>query len=96
MSQNCSSLWDNLRMTDRPRWWLILVAAAMVSIFVYESLGATGTLLLFAGLVASLGAARWYRQRSSARVYCPVCGETLASTARECRHCGSARWPVEN
>jgi hypothetical protein len=84
-------------MTDRPRWWLIGVAALMAAIFLYQSIGLKGEIVLVAVTVAGLGGYRWYRSRnprSAGSVRCLTCGETLASTARECKYCGSARWTV--
>jgi len=84
-------------MTDRPRWWLIGVAALMAAIFLYESIGPVGAALLVAGFGVGSAGWRWYRQRNPAKgpaVRCLSCGETLASTARECKYCGSARWTV--
>jgi hypothetical protein len=84
-------------MTDRPRWWLIGVAVLVAGIFLYESIGMVGAGLLVAGF--GLGTMGWrlYRKRVPAKgpsVRCLSCGETLASTARECKYCGSARWTV--
>jgi len=90
-------VWDNLRMTEKPRWWLIGVAALMAAIFLYQSIGAAGALALCLGLPAGLGVYRFYRSRNPARapaVRCLTCGEALSSTARECKYCGSARWTV--
>src|SRR5580698_3671410 len=41
-----------LRMTDRPRWWLMAVAALMAAIFLYESVGLVGVALLVVGFGA--------------------------------------------
>jgi hypothetical protein len=85
-------------MTDRPRWWLIGVAALLATIFLYESVGVVGAALLVVGFaVGSLGW-RTFRRRVRAKgpvVRCLSCGETLASTARECKYCGSARRSVD-
>ncbi len=84
-------------MTDRPRWWLMGVAALMAAIFVYQSIGLVGTIVLVAGTAASLAGYRLYRSRharGATAVRCLTCGETLASTARQCKYCGSARWTV--
>jgi hypothetical protein len=86
-------------MTDRPRWWLIGVAAVMAAIFLYQNVGLAGTLVLGVGTLVAFAAVRWYRLRNppqAPQVVCLVCGEALASTARQCRHCGSARWTVKN
>jgi len=53
--------------------------------------------VLAVGAAAGLGGYRLYRSRrrlKAGAVRCLTCGETLASTARECKHCGSARWTV--
>jgi hypothetical protein len=84
-------------MTDGPRWWLIGVAALMAAIFTYQSIGTVGAAVLAVGAVAGFAGYRFYRSRKSAKgasVRCLTCGETLASTARECKYCGSARWTV--
>ena len=84
-------------MTDRPRWWLIGVAAVMAAIFLYQSMGQEGTIVLCVGAMAGFAGYRLYRSRRPAKgpsVRCLTCGETLASTARECKYCGSARWTV--
>jgi hypothetical protein len=84
-------------MTDKPRWWLIAVAALMAAIFLYQSVGLLGALLLVAGFVVGTIAWRLYRQRvlpKGSAVRCLSCGEALAATARSCKYCGSARWTV--
>jgi hypothetical protein len=84
-------------MTDRPRWWLIGVAALMAAIFLYQSIGMAGAVVLVVGSIGGLVGYRYYRSRKSGKsagVRCLTCGETLASTARECKYCGSARWTV--
>jgi hypothetical protein len=84
-------------MTDKPRWWLIGVAALMAAIFLSQSIGLEAFLLLGLGALAGFAGYRFYRSRNPAKapaVRCLVCGETLASTARECKYCGSARWTV--
>jgi hypothetical protein len=84
-------------MTDRSRWWLIGVAALMAAVFLYQSIGLAGAIALFAGSIAALVAYRLYRSRKPARsagVRCLTCGETLPSTARACKYCGSTRWTV--
>jgi hypothetical protein len=84
-------------MTDRPRWWLIGVAALMAAIFLYESVGMVGAIVVLAGTIAGAIGYRFYRSRRPAKaggVRCLTCGETLPSTARECKHCGSTRWTV--
>lgn len=84
-------------MTDRPRWWLIGVAALMAAIFLYQSIGLVGEIVLVAVTVAGLAGYRLYRSRhprGGASVRCLTCGETLAPTARACKYCGSARWTV--
>ena len=86
-------------MTEKPRWWLILVAAAMAAIFLYQSIGRNATLLLLAGYAIGYGAYRFRQSRRSparAANRCLTCGDTLPASARECRHCGSARWTVIN
>jgi uncharacterized membrane protein len=73
------------------------VAALMAAIFTYQSIGLVGAVVLLVGAVAGFVGYRWYRGRNpikAAAVRCLTCGETLASTARECRYCGSARWTV--
>jgi hypothetical protein len=84
-------------MSERPRWWLIGVAALLAAIFVYQSIGPVGAAVLAAGSLAGIGGYRWHRSRRPARapgVRCLTCGETLASTARECKYCGGTRWTV--
>jgi hypothetical protein len=84
-------------MSDTPRWWRMIVAALVVSIFLYQFIGLMGAVVLVAGTIAALAIHRVYRTRRPARspgVRCLTCGETLASTARECKYCGSARWTV--
>jgi len=88
---------DNLRMTDKPRWWLIGVAALMAAIFLYQSIGPVGVIVLAAGSLAGCAVYRFYRARNPAKapaVRCLTCGETLSSTARACKYCGSARWTI--
>jgi hypothetical protein len=83
-------------MTER-RWWLIGVAAVTAAIFLYQSIGTVGTLVLVAGFLAGFAGYRLYRSRNPAKppaVRCLTCGETLSSTARQCKYCGSARWTV--
>lgn len=84
-------------MTDRRRWWLMVVAALTAAIFLYQSIGLPGAMVLLVGSVAGLAGYRWYGSRNppkAAAVRCLTCGETLASTARECKYCGSARWTL--
>ena len=84
-------------MADRPRWWLMGVATLMAAIFLYESIGLWGAVVLVVGGIAAFAIHRVYRTRrppKSPGVRCLTCGETLASTARECKYCGSARWTV--
>jgi hypothetical protein len=86
-----------LRMTDRPRWWLMGVAALMAAIFLYESVGLVGAMALLVGTIAGSIGYRFYRSHRAGKavgVRCLTCGETLPSTARECKYCGSARWTV--
>ena len=73
------------------------VAVLMAAIFLYESIGLTGALLLVAGFVVGTIGWRLYRKRVPVKatpVRCLSCGEALASTARSCKYCGSARWTV--
>ena len=73
------------------------VAALMAAIFTYQSIGLVGAVVLGVGAIAGLGGYRFYRSRrrlKAGAVRCLTCGETLASTARECKYCGSARWTV--
>jgi hypothetical protein len=73
------------------------VAALMAAIFTYESIGLVGAIVLCVGSLAGFMGYRWYRGRNPAQaaaVRCLTCGETLASTARECKYCGSARWTI--
>jgi hypothetical protein len=84
-------------MTDRPRWWLIGVATVVAAIFLYQSIGLTGEIVLVAGVTVGFAAHRFYRSRNPEKppaVRCLTCGETLSSTARNCKYCGSARWTV--
>jgi len=78
-------------MTDRPRWWLIGVAALLAALFLYQSIGLVWAIGLFVGSMAALAAYRFYRGRKSVGVRCLTCEETLPSTARECRYCGGTR-----
>jgi hypothetical protein len=83
----------------RPQWWLILVAAALAALMLYQNIGAAGGGVLFAAFLLGSVGWRFYRGRNPARPAahrCLTCGETLSPTARECRHCGGARWTVEN
>ena len=84
-------------MTDRPRWWLIGAATLMAWIFLYESIGLWGVTVLVVVAILAFAMHRFYRSQHPAKapgVRCLSCGETLASTARECKYCGSARWTV--
>jgi len=84
-------------MTDSRRWWLIVVAALMAAIFTWQSIGELGAIVLFVASLAVFAGYRWYRSRNPAAapaVRCLTCGETLASTARQCKYCGSAKWTV--
>jgi len=84
-------------MTDKPRWWLIGVAASMAAIFLYQSIGLAGAMVLVVATIGSFAGYRFYRSRNPAKaaaVRCLTCGETLPSTARACKYCGSARWTV--
>ena len=88
---------DNFRMTQSPRWWLMGVAALMAAIFLYQSIGLTGAMVLVVALAAGFAGYRLYRARKGGRasgVRCLTCGETLAPTARGCKYCGSTRWTV--
>lgn len=84
-------------MSDTPQWWRMIVAALVAAIFLYQFIGLIGAVVLVAGMIAGMVGYRSYRARRPARtagVRCLTCGETLASTARECKYCGSARWTV--
>jgi len=84
-------------MTDRPRWWLIGVAALLAVVFLYESIGMAGAIALAVGSIAALAVYRFYRSRKPAKpaaIRCLTCGETLPATARQCKYCGSTRWTV--
>lgn len=84
-------------MADKPRWWLICVAALMAAIFLYQSIGPAGSIALVVGTIVSFAGYRLHRSRNptqAAAVRCLTCGETLPSTARACKYCGSARWTV--
>jgi hypothetical protein len=73
------------------------VAALMAAIFTYQSIGLVGAMVLGAVVIAGFGGYRFYRSRrrlKAGAVRCLTCGETLASTARACKYCGSARWTV--
>jgi predicted membrane channel-forming protein YqfA (hemolysin III family) len=73
------------------------VAALMAAIFLYQSIGRAGAIMLTVGALAGLAGFRFYRSRNpnkATSVRCLTCGETLSSTARECKYCGSARWTV--
>jgi uncharacterized OB-fold protein len=74
------------------------VAALVAAIFLYQFIGLMGAAVLVALTIAGMVGYRFYRSRRPARragVRCLTCGETLASTARECKYCGSARWTVD-
>ena len=84
-------------MTNRPRWWLTGVAALLAAIFIYQSIGEGGAIVLCLGSLAGFAGYRFYRSRNpakAAKVRCLTCGEILSSTARECKYCGSARWTI--
>ena len=84
-------------MTDRPRWWLIVVAALTAAIFLYQSIGLAGVMVLLAAFGAGSAGYRLYRSRRAGQapgVRCLTCGETLSPTARNCKYCGSARWTI--
>ena len=66
----------------------------MAAIFLYESVGLVGAGLLVVGFAVGTVGWRVLRRRKVAGVKCLTCGESLASTARECKYCGSARWTV--
>jgi hypothetical protein len=69
----------------------------MAAIFTYQSIGTVGAIVLLGGSVVGFAGYRFYRSRNPSKagtVRCVTCGETLASTARECKYCGSARWTV--
>ena len=73
------------------------VATLMAAIFLYESIGLVGAAVLVVAAIAAFAIHRFYRSRHPAKapgVRCLSCGETLVSTARECKYCGSARWTV--
>jgi uncharacterized OB-fold protein len=64
----------------------------MFAIFLYETIGLWGV-----GVIAAFGIYQLFRTLNRGRapgVRCLACGETLASTARECKYCGSARFTV--
>ena len=79
------------------RYWLIGVAALMAAIFLYDSIGPEGVMVLAGGALVGFAGHRFWRSRNRAGgsgVRCLTCGEMLAATARSCKHCGSARWTV--
>ncbi len=81
------------------RWWIIVVAALLAILMVRDSIGLTAGALVAAVIGAGVLGYRAYRRKNPARgpeVYCLRCGETLASTARHCKHCGSASWSMKN
>jgi hypothetical protein len=58
-------------MTDRPRWWLIGVAAFMAALFLYQTIGLTGEIVLVVGFAAGSVGYRIYRSRLRARAMPP-------------------------
>jgi hypothetical protein len=89
-------------MTDtprRPQWWLMGVAAVLAALFLYESIGTMGVAALSVAAIVGYAVYRLRRGRSRTKgpmVRCLTCGETLPSTARQCKYCGSASWTVIN
>jgi hypothetical protein len=84
---------------DGKRWWWIAVAALLAMLMVADSIGLAAGLGLAVAIGAGVQGLRMYRRRFPAKgpeVYCLRCGKTLAATARECRHCGSASWSMKN
>jgi hypothetical protein len=58
-------------MTDRPRWWLIGVAAIMAAIFLYQNIGLVGEIVLVGAFLAGLAGRRVYRSRLRTRTVAP-------------------------
>lgn len=87
---------DRARKTQ---WWLIAVAALLVILFVFDSIGPVfGAGLLAVSTVGFLGY-RHFRRRNPEKpsaIYCLRCGEALSLTARHCNACGSASWTYKN
>jgi energy-coupling factor transporter transmembrane protein EcfT len=54
-------------MTEKPRWWLIVVAALMAAIFLYQNIGLMGEIVLIAGIAVGSVGYRIYRSRQRAR-----------------------------
>src|ERR1035438_9745583 len=50
--ENCTRYGIICSMTDRPRWWLMGVAALMAAIFLYQSIGRAGAVMLTVGALA--------------------------------------------
>jgi hypothetical protein len=69
----------------------------MAAIYLYQSIGLPGTIVLVGGFLMAFFGYRLYRSRNPSKgpaVRCLTCGETLSTTARQCNYCGSARWTV--
>jgi Flp pilus assembly protein TadB len=84
---------------ERKRWWLVAVAALLAMLMVAGSIGLVAGACLAAAIGVGVLGHRLYRARHPARgpvVYCLRCGQTLPSTARQCRFCGSASWSMKN
>jgi hypothetical protein len=80
---------------DGKRGWLAAVAVLLAVLMVAGSIGLEAGVCLAAAAGAGVLGYRFLRARGPARgpvVYCLRCGETLPSTARQCRSCGSASW----
>jgi hypothetical protein len=77
----------------------MVVAALLVVIFVFDSVGpAFGIGLLVVSIAGCLGY-RHFRSRNPEKppsIDCLRCGETLSLTARHCNACGSASWTLKN
>jgi len=83
---------------DPKRWWLIAVAAVLAMLMVAGSIGLEAGACLAAVIGVGMLGRRFYRARrfKGPVVYCLRCGETLPSTARQCKFCGSASWSMKN
>ena len=82
--------------SNRPKWWVIGIAALLAGMLLYDSLGSWAAL---AGGLAVIAAFLIYQSARSARpaaasIRCIKCGEPLNPNARRCDSCGSASWTI--
>jgi len=81
------------------QWWLVAVAALLAALMLAASVGIEAGACLAAAAGAAALVYRFLRARRQAKgpvVYCLRCGETLPSTARQCKNCGNASWSMKN